>query len=160
MTSVLATGAYLRRVVLSGRLPWKRIAGLTAVLLALNALWSGVYIIKLPAEYNASNGYQLIQFLEKNHLAYGYATYYNANGPTVYAGEKVCIRPIRLESGQVTPMNYLSNNNWYNKPLDSCFLLLTYSELEHYGDVVPKDYISVLNYGDDKLFIYDHNIFD
>jgi len=158
MTSILCTIVYLRHALMNATLPWKRIAGLTTLLLVANALWSGYFVAQIPSDYKASNAYGLITFLEKNDLTDGYATYWNAIGPTVYSGEQIRIRQIGLYENRIVPQHYQSNREWYGKPLEKCFLLITQQEADEFASAIPGDFTDVLNYGNDCIYIYDHNI--
>lgn len=160
LTSLLVTFAWLKRWLTGARLPQKRIAALLALLLATNAAWSGLFIIKLPSSIFLANAYGLVEFLESNGLTDGYATYWNASGPTVYACERVRIRPILFEKGGVVPQRYQSNRNWYTLSLDTCFLLVTAQEGEAYADCIPQDYDQLLAYGDDCVYVYHRNIIE
>ena len=158
LTSALTTLMYLWHTMQNATLPWKRISGLIAVLLTVYSLSTGYFIVRLPSDYSTANAYGLISFLEDSNLDYGYATYWNAIGPTVYAGEKVCIRQISIEGNQIVPQRYQSNLNWYNQPLKKCFLLLTAQEVDDFSYAIPPDYTEVLSYGADSVYVYDHNI--
>ena len=157
-TSILVTVVYLCHVLATASFPWKRIAGLVAVVLAFNALWSGVNILKLPSDYRTANLYGLAEFLEKNNLSFGYSSYNYANSTTVYSNEKIKVRSVSLDTQEITPTYYLVNRKWYQEAHDSCFLLMTHAEYKLYSEVVPAGYTDLLFYGDDRIFVYDHNI--
>lgn len=143
---------------MNATLHWKRIAGLTTLLMVANALWGGYFVAQIPSDYKASNAYGLISFLEKNDLTDGYATYWNAIAPTVYAGEQIRIRQISLYENRIVPQHYQSNREWYGKPLQKCFLLITQQEADEFASAIPGGFTDVLNYGNDCIYIYDHNI--
>lgn len=59
------------------------------------------------------NGVGLSNFLEKQGLKYGYASYWNAHVISALSGEKVIVRPIEYKSGLPTPLHWLSSSRWY-----------------------------------------------
>lgn len=158
LTSVVVTFMYVRHMLLGQSLLIKRLAILVSAVMAVNAAWSGLFIIQLPSDYYTANAYGFIAFLEQNGLTDGYATYWNASGTTVHADDRVHIRPIIMDSTSITPQHFQSNANWYTQPLSSCFLLVTAQDAKESEPNIPPDYLALLYYGEDRIFVYDHNI--
>ncbi|MCK5535622.1 MAG: hypothetical protein KAI79_02285, partial [Bacteroidales bacterium] len=80
------------------------------------------------------NPKKLVNFLIKNNLKHGYATYWNAGRVSVLSNEKVLIRQIQLHTGLPIPKRWLSSDSWYtSKNLNlKTFLLLSKEESEKF----------------------------
>ena len=96
--------------------------------------------------------------MDERGLTDGYATYWNAVGPTVYAEERIRIRQIGVYEDRIVPQRYQSNRKWYTKQMDRCFLIVTSKEMNELASAIPKDFVDLLFYGDDHIYVYDYNI--
>jgi hypothetical protein len=56
---------------------------------------------------------RLGEFLERNGLHYGYATYWNAGAVTVHTGGEVKVRQVLFTDGLPVPYRHLSSDRWY-----------------------------------------------
>lgn len=72
----------------------------------------------------------LIDFLKKNNLKYGYASYWNSSLYSVLSGEDTLVRQIIFEDGIPKPMRHLSSDAWYRPDAwpGATFILMTEQE--------------------------------
>lgn len=72
----------------------------------------------------------LLDFLKKNSLNYGFATFWNAGVNTVLSGGQTKIRQIEIINGLPMPMRWHSSSRWYSADSwqGNVFLLLTKDE--------------------------------
>jgi hypothetical protein len=106
----------------------------------------------------------LSNFLQKNGLHYGYASYWNAGVLSVLSDEKVLVRQIVIDRGLPIPMKHLSSNRWYRPGAwqGETFLLLTaqeaaaikWEDLEHYRAKPVRE----LAFGPFKIFVFAQNL--
>jgi hypothetical protein len=70
--------------------------------------------------------------LQRSGLVLGYATFWNANAPTVLASGRVQVRPVEFANGTVRPARWLSSDRWYagDPTVRESFLLLDGAELK------------------------------
>lgn len=109
---------------------------------------------------------RLTEFLVENGLEYGYATFWNASNNTVFANGNVKISQVYLsESGKISPMLWLSSEDWYKVENYSgkTFLLLAADEINYYAPMGYAETVlgnpeQILNYADYTILIYDYNI--
>jgi hypothetical protein len=79
---------------------------------------------------------ETINFLRKNDLEYGYASYWNANKLTVLSDGEVKIRGINMNNGIPMPFRWGSSNRWYQQSAwqGKSFLLLHQNEIQHLNE--------------------------
>jgi len=111
-----------------------------------------------------SQRHALIDFLVKNGLHYGYASYWNAGVISVLSDERVLVRQVVFNNGKPMPMRHLSSNRWYrpNAWRGETFLLLTSGEakaidLERLASYRAKPDRELL-FGDYKIYVFAENI--
>lgn len=96
---------------------------------------------------NVHNAHQgLADFLKKNNLEYGYATYWNAGVITALSSENVRVRQIVLnDEGYPMPFWHLSSERWYRPSYwtKKSFLLLSKDESKKF---------------DHDRFVYDYGV--
>ncbi len=110
------------------------------------------------------NRSEIIEFLLKHNLKYGFATYWNAGLYSVISNQKTLIRQIEIRDGIPTPMRWLSSNRWYKPDAwqGKTFLMLTHEEsklldfkkLSSFGLNVDEN-LEVHGY---KIYVFSHNI--
>lgn len=109
----------------------------------------------------ASNeGYiNVIKFLEKHNLHYGFSGYWNAAPFTLISDYKVKVRQIRADaSGSILPFAWLSNSQWYKSIKNPQFIIIGKSG--NFGlkkSVLEKNYGApkqVKIVGEYKIFVY------
>lgn len=111
------------------------------------------------------NGHQVLaDYLSKNRLKYGYATYWHAGVISVLSDERSLVRQVVIENGIPMPMRWLSSNRWYRPSAwqGETFLLLTSNEaklldLEKMAilGAVPSQ---TMEFGDYKIYVFRDNI--
>lgn len=107
----------------------------------------------------------LTDYLKENGLEYGYASYWEAHKYSVLSNGEVLIRPVKIETGTVTPLPVLSSEDWYDPGYfeGRTFLMLIEDEAAVFA---PNGYDytnlytpeTVLNYPPYTILVYDHNI--
>lgn len=107
---------------------------------------------------------EMVDFLKKNNLEYGYASYWNAGSLTVLSDGKIKIRQIVLNNGMPTPMRHLSSNRWYRQSAwqGKSFLMVNQSEITHL-DVSKLERLGLkpiekLNYKNFSIYVFAENI--
>lgn len=107
---------------------------------------------------------EMVDFLRKNNLKYGYASYWNAGSLTVLSDGEVKIRQIVLNNGMPTPMRHLSSNRWYRQSTwqGKSFLMLHQSETPHL-DIkklvrLGLQSIEKINYKEFSIYVFPENI--
>lgn len=107
---------------------------------------------------------ELIEFLVKHNLHYGYGTYWNSGVISVLSNEKVLVRQIFIVGGIPKPMRHLSSNRWFRPSAwqGETFLLVSAQEaamidwerLNSYGVKLSRE----LSFGDYKIYVFTENI--
>ena len=99
-------------------------------------------------------------YLKKEGLEYGYATFWNSNIITLLTDSDVQVAPIEQIEGNLLIRKYQSNNNWYEEDgYDRYFILLTSDELEGYE--AAKHYLApneILTFEKFHILVYDFNV--
>jgi len=137
---LLPIGAALAGRMLARRVFQQRLAAALAAVLACLAFSLAVNVL-YPALPNP--GRTLAGWLEAHHLKYGLsATWYASNGVTLYSGNEVQVRDVKITSrGQLTRIDWNTKASWYNpRRHDATFLIfnpcaptLTDSLYRNYG---------------------------
>lgn len=107
---------------------------------------------------------ELVSYLNKNDLNYGYASFYNANAATVLSDGEVVIRHIIINKGVPKPYRWLSSDLWYlpDAHKGKTFLALTNDEsrlinwnlLRSYGIAPEKE----LHYKNFDIYVFNENL--
>lgn len=132
----------------------------------------GIVVINLVYVLNVSfdtthtpneEQYQLIDFLKKSNLSFGYGEYWDSNVITYLSHEDVTIRPIWIENG-LDPRYWNSAKRWYDYIPDKFFIIVrTANEkaLNYYKNnyVLPEP-IQIIDYKNYKIFLYSTSDFD
>lgn len=107
---------------------------------------------------------EIIDFLRKNNLEYGYASYWNAGSLTVLSDGEVKVRQIVLDRGLPSPMRHHSSNRWYRQSIwqGKSFLLLHQSEIPHLDfnklERLGLKPIEKLQRGNFVVYVFSQNI--
>lgn len=113
---------------------------------------------------SASARQDLIEYLVRNNLEYGYASYWNAGVLSVLSDERVLVRQIDVDNGLPRPMRHLSSNRWYRPSAWSgmTFLLLTPQE-EKLLDLARMEVLGLVpsqikEFGGYKIMVFPENV--
>ncbi|MDX2471608.1 MAG: hypothetical protein QNL04_13640 [SAR324 cluster bacterium] len=134
------------------------------------ALISGSLPIK--AQINANDGNsvtkkntQILNFLEKNNLKYGYSTYWHAGVNSVLSDGETLVRQVAISRGIPMPHLTFSSSRWYEASAyqGKTFLMLNPAEaksiswgvLDRLFGVKPSQ---ILTYRGWQFFVFDYNI--
>lgn len=102
--------------------------------------------------------------LAKEHLRWGYATWWNAGRTTVLSNGVVRVSPVNLVSGLITPFGYMVSKDWYVPSAweGGTFLILqageaTASQLGVLRITLgePRRVLDIASY---RVLVYDYNI--
>lgn len=163
-------------VVLTQRLDWENapVTGIATVLVAACFVTSSypAFVKSGPGSQTTwgmegqHNSYLqgLSNFLVKNRLHYGYASYWNAGVLSVISDEKLLVRQISIDRGLPVPMKHLSSNRWYRASAwqGESFLLMTQQESGLLDWAQISSYLGKpvreLSYENFKVFVFDSNI--
>jgi hypothetical protein len=105
----------------------------------------------------------VVEFLESKGLQYGYATFTNAEEYSVLSNNKVRVRCVGFDNGNIYPLQWLTSESFY-KPdyyVGNTFLMITEKELKngfHDGITVLGQPKVVYEFKKFKIFVYDYNI--
>jgi len=115
ISGVLPLGA-----ALAGRLLGPRVAGaglarrfVPALVVVLLGYLAGLGL-EISKPTVPAHAQQLASWLEAHHLSAGLSGFWAANVVTLTTGERVNLRPLRVDGGQVRPFPDLRNADWYN----------------------------------------------
>lgn len=117
-----------------------------------------IYIINVPI-INSPNEeqYQLIDFLKKSNLSFGYGDYWDSNIITYLSHEEVIIRAVSLENG-LTPYYWNSAKRWYENPPKKFFVIVRDNNekaLNYYYNIYVYKPIQITDYKNYKIFEYN-----
>jgi hypothetical protein len=105
------------------------------------------------------------EFLESKGLAYGYATFENAEEYSILSNNRVRIRSVFFADDKVYSYNWLTSKYFYDESYyrGKTFLMITDKQLEeHFPCGIEKldlgEPVSVYKYKKFKIFVYDYNI--
>lgn len=118
-----------------------------------------IYVIDIPFNNHPPNEeqYQLIDFLKKSNLSFGYGEYWDSNIITYLSHEDVTIRPVLIQSG-LKPYYWLSAKRWYENPPKNFFVIVKDNDEKalnyYYNNYVPKP-IQIIDYKNYKIFVYN-----
>jgi hypothetical protein len=120
---------------------------------------------KVGVQTHDDNIYELSEFLVKNNLKYGYASFWSAGVISVLSDGKVLVRQIIFKNQLPEPHLWLSSSDWYRPSYyaGESFLLLTdwesnninWTELEKKYKVIPTKKLKFTKY---NIYIFDDNI--
>jgi hypothetical protein len=112
----------------------------------------------------ATDRQEMVNFLRKNNLQYGYASYWNAGSLTVLSDGEVKIRQIHMNNGIPIPMQHLSSKRWYGQSAwqEKSFLLLHQSEIQYLDEnklerlgLVPLEKLQYKNF---TVYVFAENL--
>lgn len=115
--------------------------------------------VKLYSKNNHNVHKELSNYLVKNNLSYGFASYWHSYINNVFSDNKVKVYPIYLHS--FVPFRWLSSNNWYTQyEYNRSFVVFTESEFKNYSNdifskVQPTKIETIDNF---TIAIFDKNI--
>ncbi len=116
-----------------------------------------MYIIDTPIIHSPNEEqYQLIDFLKKSNLYFGYGDYWDSNIITYLSHEDVKIRAVSLENGLV-PYYWSSAKRWYENPPKKFFVIIrdkNEKALKYYYNNYTKP-IQLIDYKNYKIFEYN-----
>jgi len=131
ITAVIVTLCYLKHLAGSTKFPRVQYGILAAVLCfaCMNLFTIATY----PPDYTDDKDgiHVLTASFEERGLNYGYATFWRANGITVFSDSKIKVRDVELFETGIFRRDYQSSPSWYNDQpgVDRYFLVLTEGEL-------------------------------
>lgn len=140
---------------------WMRaLAGGVAVALLAT---SGYFALVLPVP--PSNFWiRMADFLDRNGLRYGYASYWNAGVITLQTGGKVRVRQVLLNDGIPIPFRHLSSNRWYLPEAWCCetFLMVHPTEAPALDEAKLARYagapVRTLDFEGMKVLVFNGNL--
>jgi hypothetical protein len=117
--------------------------------------WRGV-ILLTPQQ-------QLADFLQREGLRYGYATFWTAGKTSVLSDGAVRVRQVMMERGLPLPVRKLASNRWYTPDAwqGPSFLILRDDELKYLDQPLLASYAGqprVLRQQDMTIFVYPANL--
>ena len=105
------------------------------------------------------------EFLENKRLAYGYATFENADEYSVLSNNRVRIRSVIFMDEKMYSYNWLTAKHFYDESnyVGHTFLMITEAQLnEYFPNGLRKldlgEPITVYKYKNFNIFVYDYNI--
>jgi hypothetical protein len=124
------------------------------------------YVAEMPLNTTISPNdehYQLIDFLKKSNLSFGYGDYWDSNIITYLSHEDVIIRPVWIENG-LEPRYWNSAKRWYETVPDEFFVIVSNTNekaLNYYKNynVLPEPF-RIIDYKNYKIFVYNTSDFD
>ncbi len=100
-----------------------------------------------------------IQFLEDNHLTYGYASFWNAYKYTALSSGKVNIAA--FEGVPDNPYKWLTSDSYYDPNVFSgrCFILLDMNVGENVDDTYRNRAVEILQYSNYEILVFENSIY-
>ena len=105
------------------------------------------------------------EFLENKRLAYGYATFENAEEYSILSNNSVRIRSVFFSNEKIYSYNWLTAKRFYDESnyVGHTFLMITEAQLkEHFPNGLKKldlgEPITIYKYKNYNIFVYDYNI--
>ena len=129
------TGRLLGPLVARAGLARRFVPALVVVLLGYLA-GLGLEISKPAVPAHAQ---QLATWLEAHHLSTGLSGYWPSNVVTLTTGERVNIRPVRVDGGLVRPFSMLENADWYSPARATANFVVLYPGAAGYPGGLPGD---------------------
>lgn len=161
VTSVILCVMYIKKLYKKG--PEFRYSMLLIIPIAvmMGMFVSEVHVASLQKQSYENERLQGVgDYLKKEGLEYGYATFWNSNIITLLTDSDVQVAPIEQIEGNLLIRKYQSNNNWYEEDgYDRYFILLTSDELEGYE--AAKHYLTpneILTFEKFHILVYDFNV--
>jgi len=125
-----------------------------------------IYGVDLSFRINHSPNeeqYQLIDFLKKSNLTFGFGDYWDSNIITYLSHEDVIVRPIWIENGLV-PRYWNSAKRWYENPPKQFFVIVRHTNEKalnyFYNNFLLPDPVRIFDYKNYKIFEYNMTNFD
>lgn len=115
------------------------------------------------ATFRGSKRLDLVAFLKKQGLRYGYATYWNAGAFSVLSGGEVKVRQIEIAGDLPVPMHHHASNQWFRPSQWSgeSFLLLNQGELKKINRALLDAQLGTptrtVTFGDVTVLVYPEN---
>lgn len=171
---IAGTGMILMLLVLRWAIlfnkPSIRIPALLAIPVVVLAVLNLITVAAMPKDaYKENEIYELAEFLEKEDLSYGYATFWRANAITVISGPDVKVRSVEIDDTGIMPGNYQTQKSWYQSQegQEEYFLLVNQSEYDMLGGLensllTEAAQCKFIQLDDGSVFyilIFAHNIF-
>jgi hypothetical protein len=114
--AVLAGRALGAKVTSTGLVPALAVVfGVCTLLLLHNAV--------SPAQTNPN--VKVAAWLQRHHLTYGLAGFWNASSITAETGNAIKVRPVRTYQDTVVAPNFQTDSNWYHPPHNANFVVWT-----------------------------------
>jgi hypothetical protein len=111
VVGLLPIGAVLAGRVLGRKVIELRLVPVLAVLFVTFAVFLGANVT-WPTQVNPNR--KVAFWLERHHLTYGLAGYWNASAITVETGGNVKVRPVRTYQTSIVTTNVQTNSTWYD----------------------------------------------
>ncbi len=102
--------------VLAGRVLGSKVisAGLVPALAVVFAACTIMLLHNATAPAQLNSNQKVAFWLERHHLTYGLAGYWNASSVTVETGGNVKVRPVRSYQNSVVATNFQTDSTWYD----------------------------------------------
>ena len=163
IVGLLPIGAVLAGRVLGGQVIERRLVPVLAVVFVAFAVFLGANAT-WPAQVNPN--LRVAFWLERHHLTYGLAGYWNATAMTVESGGNVRVRPVRTYQASIVTTNVQTDSSWYD-PNHHYANFVIWTPGERCGDVCLTRWglktafgppASVMNVGKYQILIYHWNL--
>jgi hypothetical protein len=140
ISGVLPLGAALTGRLLGPRLARAGLARrfVPALVVVLLGYLAGLGL-ELSQPTVPAHAQQLASWLEAHHLSTGLSGYWPSNVVTLATGERVNIRPVRIDGGLVRPFSMLENADWYSPARASANFVVLYPGAAGYPGGLPGD---------------------
>ena len=147
------------------KIQWKRISALLLIGIFLTGLAAARDLYTLPRDYRQANHlYAAADFLESQHLTYGYSTFWEANALTVISDSQVKARGIRIDGAGYAIEPYQTSLTWYeDQPgIQQYFVLLKtdhYYEMLENGNILLESAVDIYQVEEFTVLTFAENIF-
>jgi hypothetical protein len=115
-------------------------------------------------QLNDSRTMLLARTLQREHLEWGYATWWNAGSTMVQADSSIHVLPVILSPGGVQPFSYMVSRDWYRPStwVGETFLALAREEMDQGQlEVLRKllgEPLRSIDSGDYRILVFGRNI--
>lgn len=163
VTSVILCVMFVKWII--GSVEYKRLAAIVVIPVMCMVLITSKDIFTMDKQSKENEELtNLAEYLEENNLEYGYATFWQANIITLISDSDVKVRGIKFEEDGYMKRLYQTNRNWYGKAegYDRYFVIFTEKEYMDYylGNDNYEEPEEMLEFGDYRIMVYGHNLFD